>query len=235
MSFGFNLCHYYLADLKMALQENADVRESAPVKDRGSQTESRLNGGELLSQYDSVVGRGAGNSGTGLGDGLQANGGRGNSAVENGQLVFSNPYGGADRNSGEGKSWQVAQAGGVANDASPRQMSLEESSFNRSRRTDVKGASAAADSGQQESAKLSASPSFTKDGSLSQKDQDSLFKAAEGIGNKNLLKHFENYVNQGLKGSHQLQFSREFAQDGKATNVINVVGQDGKPAKQYRK
>lgn len=219
----------------MAIQENSDVRESAPVNDRGTQSESRLNGGELLSQYDSVVGKGAGSSGTGLGDGLQANGGRSNSAVENGQLVFSNPYGGADRNSGEGKSWQVAQAGGVANDAAPRQMSPEESLFNMGRRTDIKGASAAAESGQQESAKLGASPAFKKDGTLSPKDQESLFKAAEGVGNKGLLNHFQNYVNQGLKGNHQLQFSREFAQDGKATNVINVVGQDGKPVKQYRK
>lgn len=219
---------------EMAIQENADVRESAPANDRSAQTESRLNGGDLLSQYDSVVGKGAGSSGTGLGDGLQANGGRGNSAVENGQLVFNNPYGGADRNSGEGKSWQVAQAGGVANDAAPRQMSQEEQSFNRGRRTDLQAAGAAAESGQQESSKLAASLSFNKDGSLSPKDQESLFKAAEGIGNKSMLNHFQNFVNKGLKGDHQLQFSREFAQDGKATNVINVVGQDGKPVKQYR-
>ncbi|MBK9622155.1 MAG: hypothetical protein IPO31_23475 [Candidatus Obscuribacter sp.] len=64
MSFGFNLCHYYLADLKWRYKKNSDVRESAPVNDRGVQSESRLNGGELLSQYDSVVGKAAGSSGT---------------------------------------------------------------------------------------------------------------------------------------------------------------------------
>ncbi|MBK9622156.1 MAG: hypothetical protein IPO31_23480 [Candidatus Obscuribacter sp.] len=66
------------------------------------------------------------------------------------------------------------------------------------------------------------------------KDQESLFKAAEGVGNKDCsiisktmsIKDLRAIINYNLA---------EFAQDGKATNVINVIGQDGKPVKQYRK